>query len=137
MLTVIDHANPWLSPSSTFAATIQLHEGAVMIRKGTGAAASQPAINIERRENRSERRPANRLATAFASPNAAMNDTAAAESGPLFSEELARAAAKIDQSDLTRSRHSEREMKLRTRLVGFDTLTAPAILPFTNTGSVL
>jgi starch synthase (maltosyl-transferring) len=33
------------------------------------------------------------------------NDTAAAENGPLFSEELARAAAKIDQSDLTRSRH--------------------------------
>src|SRR5438552_4179536 len=77
MLTVIDHANPWLSPSSTFAATIQLHDGAVMIRKGTGAAATQPAINIDRRENRSERRPANRLATAFASPNAAMNDTAA------------------------------------------------------------
>jgi starch synthase (maltosyl-transferring) len=35
----------------------------------------------------------------------ALNDTAAAENGPLLFEELARAAGKIDQSDLTRSRY--------------------------------
>jgi starch synthase (maltosyl-transferring) len=35
----------------------------------------------------------------------ALNDTAAAENGALLSEELARAAGRIDQSDLTRSRY--------------------------------
>jgi starch synthase (maltosyl-transferring) len=35
----------------------------------------------------------------------ACDDSADAENGPLLSDDLARAAAKIDQSDLTRSRH--------------------------------
>jgi hypothetical protein len=43
MMTVVDHARPWLIPSSTFAATIQPQVGAQISMAGIGIAVSQPA----------------------------------------------------------------------------------------------
>src|SRR3990172_8987763 len=77
MFTVMDQASPWFSPSSTFAPITQPQVGANMRTSGTGAPSSQPAIRTRRRPSRSDSRPANRLASAFARPNVATNDTAA------------------------------------------------------------
>ena len=43
MITVVDQHRPWLTPSRTLAATIQLQVGAQMISRGTGRPISQPA----------------------------------------------------------------------------------------------
>ncbi len=43
MMTVVDHARPWLRPSSTFATMIQDQFGAQITRKGTGSPKSQAA----------------------------------------------------------------------------------------------
>ena len=45
MITVVDQVRPWLTPSSTFAASTQFHDGAHINRNGTGIATSQPASN--------------------------------------------------------------------------------------------
>ena len=45
MFTVIDQASPWLTPSSTFAATIHHHAGAQASRNGTGSPATHPATS--------------------------------------------------------------------------------------------
>ncbi len=42
MMTVLDHARPWLIPSRTFATMTQPHSGAQMSRSGTGSPKSQP-----------------------------------------------------------------------------------------------
>ena len=81
MFTVIDHANPWLMPRSTFAPITHPHAGAQMMMKGTGRPKHQPAMSTRRRLQRSERRPAKRLVSAFAAPKVAMNETAAVFEG--------------------------------------------------------
>src|SRR5438067_13535553 len=68
MLTVIDHARPWLIPRRTLAASSQDHEGAKMIRGATGRAAIQPATRIIRRPKRSASQPAARLLPALTRP---------------------------------------------------------------------
>ena len=78
MTTVMDHASPWLMPSSTLAATIHAQLGATPISSGTGSAAAQPAISSRRRPARWARAPAPRFVNAFARPKATMNDRTAA-----------------------------------------------------------
>jgi hypothetical protein len=58
MITVSDQVRPWLTPSSTFAATTQAQLGATMSSTGTGIATSQPATRTGLRPNRSEKVPA-------------------------------------------------------------------------------
>lgn len=43
MMTVVDQASPWLTPSSTFAATIHPQLGAQISMAGIGMATAQPA----------------------------------------------------------------------------------------------
>jgi hypothetical protein len=45
MTTVVDQVRPWLTPSTTFAATTQPQVGAQMSRRGTGSASTQPATS--------------------------------------------------------------------------------------------
>ena len=45
MMTVVDQVRPWLTPSSTLAATTQFQPGPHISRKGTGTATSQPATS--------------------------------------------------------------------------------------------
>src|SRR5918999_2925514 len=78
MTTVIDHASPWLMPSSALAATIQAQLGATAISSGTGSATVQPTISRRRRPSRSAPTPAARLVNDLARPNATMNDRTAA-----------------------------------------------------------
>ena len=78
MTTVIDHASPWLIPSSALAATIHPQLGASAISSGTGSAAAQPAISSRRRPTRCASAPAARFVSAFATPKATMNDSTAA-----------------------------------------------------------
>ena len=47
MTTVVDQVRPWLTPSSTFAATIHAHDGAQISSSGTGSA-DQPAGDQDR-----------------------------------------------------------------------------------------
>src|SRR6266540_3860710 len=68
MITVVDQHNPWLTPSSTLANTIQLQLGAQMMSSGTGSPASQPATSSGLRPSRSASRPAKRFANAFTTP---------------------------------------------------------------------
>ena len=42
MITVVDQVNPWLIPSSPFATSTQVHVGAHISMKGTGAATTPP-----------------------------------------------------------------------------------------------
>ena len=49
MMTAVDQASPWFTPSSTLAATIQPHVGAQITISGTGSANSQPAMRTWRR----------------------------------------------------------------------------------------
>src|SRR5579859_3450422 len=72
MFTVIDQASPWLTPSSTLAATIQPHAGAYASRNGTGSPAAHPATNRVLRVCRAVSGPVARLATALVTPNAMM-----------------------------------------------------------------
>jgi len=58
MITVVDQVSPWLTPSSTLAASTQLQSGPHMSMKGTGTATSQPATSTGLRPKRSEQRPA-------------------------------------------------------------------------------
>ncbi len=69
MMTVVDQASPWFTPSSRLAATTQLHEGAHHSRSGTGRPKSHPTRRILRRPTRWARSPAARLAAAFVSPS--------------------------------------------------------------------
>ncbi len=46
IITVEDHANPWLIPNKIFAIITHDHESAYINKNGTGKAANQPAINI-------------------------------------------------------------------------------------------
>ena len=72
MITVVDQAKPWLTPSSTLAATTQPHDGAQMIISGTGMPTSQPASRTGLRPYRSDRVPAKKLVTALVAPKARM-----------------------------------------------------------------
>jgi hypothetical protein len=67
---VIDQQRPWLTPSSTVAATIQPQFGASQIMKGIGTAAIQPSRSTFLRPMRSDRRPATKFSTAFTTPKA-------------------------------------------------------------------
>ena len=58
MITVVDQVSPWLTPSSTLAATTQCQAGAHISTKGTGIATSHPATRTCLRPKRSDRRPA-------------------------------------------------------------------------------
>ena len=58
MITVVDQVRPWLTPSSTFAATIQPQDGAQISSSGTGTATSQPATSTGLRPYRSDQVPA-------------------------------------------------------------------------------
>jgi len=58
MMTVVDQLSPWLTPSSTFAATTQPHAGAQMSSTGTGTATSHPATSTGLRPYRSDQAPA-------------------------------------------------------------------------------
>ncbi|KGV39619.1 major facilitator family transporter domain protein [Burkholderia pseudomallei MSHR4308] len=49
MITVIDHAKPWLRPSNTLAAITHSQFGAAMIMNGTGNPSSQPATSTRLR----------------------------------------------------------------------------------------
>ena len=83
MTTVIDQHSPWLTPSSTFAKTIQPQAGANIKRNGTGMANNQPATSKGLRPTRSAVRPAYRFAKALVKPNVTMNDkTAVSEASP-------------------------------------------------------
>ena len=53
MMTVMDQARLWLTPSRTLAATIHPHEVASIIMKGTVTPTSQPAISTFFRPKRS------------------------------------------------------------------------------------
>lgn len=72
MMTVVDQVSPWLTPSRTFAATIQPHDGPHASIAGTGSATSHPATSTGLRPYRSERVPAAKLVTAFVEPKARM-----------------------------------------------------------------
>src|SRR5260370_41598788 len=74
MLTVIDQARPWLTPSSTLAATIQPHAGAQASTNGTGSPATQPATSRLFLVCRVVSGPAARFVSAFVTPNATMNE---------------------------------------------------------------
>ena len=58
MMTVTDQVSPWLTPSSTLAATTQPHDGAHISSSGTGTATSQPPTSTGRRPYRSAHDPA-------------------------------------------------------------------------------
>jgi len=45
MITVVDHASPWLTPRSTLASTIHDQDGAQITNGTTGTAASHPATS--------------------------------------------------------------------------------------------
>ena len=64
----MDHASPWLTPSSRLAATIQPQLGATATSTGTGSATSQPAISSRRRPSRAASAPAPRLVSALRQP---------------------------------------------------------------------
>src|SRR2546421_10135662 len=68
MITVVDQHNPWLTPSSTLANTIQPQLGAQMMSSGTGSPANQPATRSGLRPTRSASWPAKRFASAFTTP---------------------------------------------------------------------
>src|SRR6266545_6908845 len=68
MITVVDQHNPWLTPSSTLANTIQPQLGAQMMSSGTGSPASQPATSSGLRPSRSASCPAKRFASALTTP---------------------------------------------------------------------
>src|SRR5436190_18067073 len=74
MITVVDQQSPWLTPSSTLAATTQPHDGASITRKGTGRPSSQPATRMRLRPTRSLNCPAARLASALTTPKLAMKE---------------------------------------------------------------
>src|SRR5829696_1618712 len=76
MMTVVDQQSPWLIPRSTLARTIQSQVGASMMITGTGRPKSQPATRICLRPMRSEKRPANRLASALTTPKETMKESA-------------------------------------------------------------
>jgi len=77
MITVVDHASPWLILSSTLAKTIQPHDGAHMTSSGTGIATSQPARSTGLRPYRSPSRPATKLVAAFTTPKVATKESTA------------------------------------------------------------
>src|SRR5215469_16720452 len=77
MFTVIDQARPWLTPNSTFAATIHHHAGAHASRNGTGTPATHPATSRVLRVCRLVSGPAARLVSALVTPNATMNENTA------------------------------------------------------------
>src|SRR5919198_5055277 len=79
--TVIDQANPWLTPRRMFAATIHHQEGASAISSGTGNAAIQPATSSRFRLNRSASAPAARFVTALAAPKATTKASTAVGEG--------------------------------------------------------
>jgi hypothetical protein len=72
MITVVDQHRPWLMPSRTLAAMIQLQVGAQMISRGTGSPRSQPTTRTGLRPKRSARVPARKLVAALVSPKATM-----------------------------------------------------------------
>src|SRR5215210_5203905 len=74
MSTVMDQARPWLTPSSTLAATIHPHEGASMIMNGTGTPTTQPAPSTFFLPTRSARVPDTRLEHALTIPKETMNE---------------------------------------------------------------
>ena len=72
MFTTIDEVRPWLTPRSTFAATIQDQAGAQASMNGTGRPVAQPATSSVLRVCRTVSGPAIRLASALVTPNATM-----------------------------------------------------------------
>src|SRR3989440_9026916 len=83
MMTVVDQHRPWLIPSSRFAKTTQLQEGAKMMRNGTGSPTSQPTTSTPLRPMRSLIQPAKRFARALTMPKLIMKErTAVVEDRP-------------------------------------------------------
>ena len=74
MMTVMDQARPWFTPSRTLAATIHPQEGAYMRMRGTGTPTSHPATRTFFLPKRSARPPAKRLESAFTSPKVMMKE---------------------------------------------------------------
>src|SRR5215471_1265811 len=72
MFTVIDQASPWLTPSSTLAATIHHHDGAQASMNGTGSPATQPATSRVFLVCRAVSGPAARFVSALVTPKAMM-----------------------------------------------------------------
>ena len=72
MSTVMDQTRPWLTPSSTLAATIHPHEGASAIMNGTGTPTTQPATSTFFLPTRSARVPDTRLEHALTTPKEMM-----------------------------------------------------------------
>src|SRR5829696_4716755 len=70
----MDQARPWLTPSSTLAATIHPHEGASMIMNGTGTPISHPANSTFFLPYLSASTPETRLEHAFTTPKETMNE---------------------------------------------------------------
>src|SRR5436190_4791924 len=83
MITVVDHVSPWLTPSRTFATTIQPQLGAQIRRSGTGRPISQPATRTGLRPDRSDSAPATRFALAFVTPKASRKVNADVTPGTL------------------------------------------------------
>ncbi len=75
MITVIDQASPWLTPSSALAAITHCQFGAQMIMNGTGRPTSQPRTRTRLRPQRSASWPETRLANAFTTPKLMMKET--------------------------------------------------------------
>src|SRR5215470_10187052 len=73
MITVVDQVRPWLTPSSTLAATTQPQDGAQISRTGIGTATSHPATSTGLRPYRSDRVPAQKFVAALTAPKARMN----------------------------------------------------------------
>ena len=75
MITVIDQAKPWLTPSSALAAITHVQLGAQMIMKGTGKPRSQPRTRTRLRPHASASWPEIRFAHAFTTPKLTMKET--------------------------------------------------------------
>src|SRR6185437_15355855 len=75
MITVIDHAKPWLTPRRALAAMTHFQLGAHMIMKGTGRPTSHPSTRTRLRPQASANWPDTRLAHAFTMPKLTMKET--------------------------------------------------------------
>ncbi len=78
MTTVIDHARPWLIPSSTLAATTHAQLGAAAISSGYGQRNGPPGDQQPPAPDALRECPAPKFVNAFESPKATMNDSTAA-----------------------------------------------------------
>ena len=93
---VMDQVNPWFTPSSTVAATIQPQLVAYRIMKGIGTAHSQPNRSTFLRPICSDRRPATKLSVPLTKPKATTKEMSSMKE-PLGTpnSELARAGTTV------------------------------------------